>query len=160
MYDIYGISQNPDTKDYVMVLKNQYCKGCGEKYTNIGDKWCKPCHIKNADTISSKDEKIDDLVHEMQLKINHDTDKIFEWIPYNQFNKIKEISKDDSSILYTTTWDNGPLDYNYYDKKCTRETDKKVTLKCLFNSPNIINELINEVLNLFLYFYFFLFPQQ
>src|ERR1044072_8914860 len=98
MYDIYGLAQNPGTKDYVMVLKNQYCKGCGEKYTNFYCKWCKPCHIKNADTISSKDEIIDDLVHEMQLKINHYTDKIFEWIPYDQFNNIKEISKDDSSI--------------------------------------------------------------
>src|ERR1051325_8930305 len=101
MYDIYGIAQNPNTKDYVMILKNQYCKGCGEKYTDISIKWCKPCHIKNANTISSKDEKIDDLVQEMQLKINYSTDKIFEWIPYDQFNNIKEINKNDSFISYS-----------------------------------------------------------
>jgi|ERR1051325_5791378 hypothetical protein len=142
MGNIYGIAQNPGTKDYIMVLKNQYCKGCGEKYR---DKWCKPCHIKNADTISSKDEKIDDLVHEMQLKINYNTDKIFEWIPYDQFNNIKEINKDDSFILYSATWKDGPLDYIYYDKKWTRETGENVTLKCLLDSSSTINKLLNEV---------------
>jgi hypothetical protein len=144
MYDIlYGIAQNPDTKDYVMVLKNQYCKGCGEKYTAIRKKWCKPCHIKNANAISSsKNEKIDDLVQEMQLKINCDTDKIFEWIPYDQFNNIKEISKDDFSILYSTTWKNRPLEY--YNNKWMR-SDENVTLKCLLDSSSTINKLLNEV---------------
>ena len=41
---IYGISQNPDTKDYIMVLNNNSCcKECDEIYTKIYYKWCKPC---------------------------------------------------------------------------------------------------------------------
>ena len=29
---IYGISQNPVTKDYIIVLQNKYYKECGRKY--------------------------------------------------------------------------------------------------------------------------------
>ncbi|CAB5368972.1 unnamed protein product [Rhizophagus irregularis] len=37
-YKIYGISQNPDTMDYIIVFNNLYehnCKNCGEIYTDI-----------------------------------------------------------------------------------------------------------------------------
>jgi hypothetical protein len=48
---IYGIFQNPNTMDYILICKDEYdCKKCGEKYTNIYGKWCKPClmsHLKN-----------------------------------------------------------------------------------------------------------------
>ncbi|GBC28024.2 kinase-like domain-containing protein [Rhizophagus irregularis DAOM 181602=DAOM 197198] len=61
---LYGISQNPDTEDYILVLM-----------------W------------TSGNGKIDYFIQEMQLKINgHGYDDIvFEWIPYSQFNDIKEI---------------------------------------------------------------------
>ncbi|CAB4480346.1 unnamed protein product [Rhizophagus irregularis] len=36
---IYGISQHPDTKDYIMVLQDGYCEKCGEQYKYIKDKW-------------------------------------------------------------------------------------------------------------------------
>ena len=38
---VYGISQDPDTKDYIMVLQDEYCEKCGEEYTNAVYKWCK-----------------------------------------------------------------------------------------------------------------------
>ncbi|UZO27817.1 uncharacterized protein OCT59_020004 [Rhizophagus irregularis] len=37
--NIHGISQNPDTKDYIIVLQDIYCEKCGEKYTNERIKW-------------------------------------------------------------------------------------------------------------------------
>ncbi|CAB4489817.1 unnamed protein product [Rhizophagus irregularis] len=37
---IYGISQNPNTKDYIIVLQDVYCKECGEEYADVDDK-CK-----------------------------------------------------------------------------------------------------------------------
>ena len=145
MENIYGISQNLDTKDYIMVLKNQYCKKCGEKYTDIQKKWCKSCYIKNAS--KSKNEKINGLIQEMQLKMSDCKCSIlFEWIPYDQFNNISEISKDNFAILYLATWKNGPLNYNYKNKKSwNRESDKKVILKYLFKTSNAIDELLNKV---------------
>ena len=126
-----------------MVLKSQYCKKCDEKYTDIRCKWCKSCYIKNAG--KSKNEKIDSLIQEIQLKISNCYSIVFEWIPYNQFDDISEISKDDSAVLYLATWKDGPLDYNYWNKKWLRESSKKVTLKCLFNSSNIIDEFLDKV---------------
>ena len=35
---ILGISQNPDTKDYIIVLQDGYCEICGKIYTDIKNK--------------------------------------------------------------------------------------------------------------------------
>src|ERR1051325_5083688 len=94
--EIYGISQNPDTKDYIMVLKYHHCEMCGEQYTE--HKRCNQC--KNW---TSGNEKIDDIIKEIQgirlKKFKSDGIDIWnttlpEWIPYNQFNEIREIGKD------------------------------------------------------------------
>ncbi|CAB4439846.1 unnamed protein product [Rhizophagus irregularis] len=49
----YGMSQNPYTKDYILVLNEkylekyhkEYCNKCGEKYAIEIYKWCKSCQI-------------------------------------------------------------------------------------------------------------------
>jgi hypothetical protein len=95
---MYGMSQNPTTKDYIIVFNQGqdfkfFCDKCICKYTNAEYKWCKPCQInylkKNFTNWTSKNEQIDKLIQEMQLKINDCRDIIFEWVPYNQFIKIK-----------------------------------------------------------------------
>ena len=85
----------------------------------------------------------------MQSKINSYNDKVFEWIPYNQFDDIEEISKGDFATVYSAIWKDGPLDYNAKKDKWTRESDKNVTLKCFHGSQNITNEFLNEVCNLY-----------
>ena len=87
---IYGISQNPDTKDYIMVLEDVYCSG---------------------------NKKIDNIIQEMQLKIDNQTDLIYEWIPYNQFNDITERGKHIFATVYSAKWKDGPLEYNTNTKK-------------------------------------------
>ena len=67
---MYGISQNPDTSDYILVQNNS---------------------INLASWISGN-EKIDNFIQEMQLKINKYDDIVFEWIPYDQFSNIEEWS--------------------------------------------------------------------
>src|SRR5204862_148404 len=119
MVKIYGISQNPYTKDYIMVLQDVYYSG---------------------------NKKIDKLIHEMHLKINNRSDIVFEWIPYNQFDNIEEISKGDFATIQSATWKNGPLwYYDIYYGKYIRTSDKKVSLKWLHNSQNISNEILDEV---------------
>ena len=93
---------------------------------------------------TSGNKKIDDLIQEMQLKINnHQNDIVFEWIPFYHFNDIDEISKGDFATVYSAIWKDGPLHYGY--SKYTRTSNKKVALKCLHNSQNIINEFLSEV---------------
>ena len=81
----------------------------------------------------------------MQLRIDEYDDVIVEWIPYNQFNDIKEIGKDGFATVYSAIWKDGQLDYNYDKKEKERIPNKKVALKCLYNSQNITNEFLNEV---------------
>jgi hypothetical protein len=83
----------------------------------------------------------------MQLKIGDYDDKILEWIPYNQFDNIKEVSNNDLSTIYSAKWIGGPLSFDLCDKKYIRKSSKEVTLKCSHNLHNIdnIDKFLNEV---------------
>ncbi|EXX53831.1 Bck1p [Rhizophagus irregularis DAOM 197198w] len=145
---IFGISQNPDKEVYLLVFNDEYfdnyCEKCGNEYTSIYYKFCKQCeinHLKNNFTNwTSGNEKIDNLIQKMQLKINSYEDKIFEWIPYNEIVIIKELEN------YTLAmWEKGPLYYNTDDEKLVRKSCKKVYLKYLYNLQEITDEFLNEV---------------
>src|ERR1051325_5085193 len=146
---MYGISQNPDT-NYLIVLQDIYCEKCAEKYTNISIEWCRPCQLnylnKNHTIWTSGDETIDNLIQEMRLKIVYYADVVFEWIPYDQFNDIKEIGKDGPATIYSAIWKDGPLYYNSENNnnEYIRSQNKKVSLKYLHNSQNAVNEFLNE----------------
>ena len=149
---IYGISQNPDTKEYFMILDDKYieehCVKCDKSYTNIPNKWCKPCQIKeNFTNWTSGNEKIDNLIQETQLKINEPSDIIFEWIPYKNFDDINEINKYDFYTIYSAMWkEPGLLFWNYQNENYERLTYRiKVILKCFHNSQNINDDFLNEV---------------
>src|ERR1044072_3516148 len=102
MEDIYGISQNPVTKNYILILNTKnYCKKCSEKFTNMETRLCEPCQF-------SGNEKINDFIKEPS------SNKILKWIPHNQFNNIEEIGKGGFATIYSATWEN-----------------KTVALKCL-----------------------------
>jgi hypothetical protein len=121
------------------------CERCKGEYTNVKNQWCKSCQINNLKenftNWTSGNEKIDKFIQEMQLKINDYDEIIFEWIPYDQFNEIKEISNDN----YSAIWKDGPLIYIRTKKTYERCPDKIFTLKYLHNSQNFINEFLNEV---------------
>ncbi|GBB88961.1 hypothetical protein RclHR1_15590002 [Rhizophagus clarus] len=147
---IYGISQNSDTKDYILVFSKCFCEKCGDQYTDLWYRWCKPCQKnelkQNFANWSSGNKKIDEFIQEMQLNIESHYDIIVKWIPYNQFNDIKEVRKSDSATLSSAIWIDGPLRYDVDIYKYERIPDEKVVLKCLNNSQNIIsNELTNEI---------------
>ncbi|GES82301.1 kinase-like domain-containing protein [Rhizophagus clarus] len=126
---VYGISKNPDTKEYLMVFRNCFC----DDY-----KWCEPCKIDDFANWTSGNEKIDNYIQEMQLKIESDVSKMVKWIPYNQFKNITEISKSNSASMHSAIWLNVLLKYK------RKKANKEVTLKCLYNSQNMITELLTE----------------
>ncbi|GBC00038.1 hypothetical protein RclHR1_37180001, partial [Rhizophagus clarus] len=113
---LYGISRNPDTNDYILVFN-----------------W------------TSGNEEIDDFIQKRRLKVNDHKDVVFEWIPYIQFNKIKETGKNDNiAAVYSAIWNNGPLTYNQENNEYTRDSNKEVALKLLYDSQNSIEFVINE----------------
>ncbi|GBC07874.1 hypothetical protein RclHR1_07750001, partial [Rhizophagus clarus] len=119
---IYGMSQNSDTNDYILVQN---------KLINLIN-W------------TSENEKIDDFIQEMQLNIKDHSDIVFEWIPFSQFYEITKIGKGGFATIYSAIWKDGPI-YWDFKKNLTRDLNKKVALKCLNNTQNLTNELLNEI---------------
>ena len=146
------MSQNSNTKEYMIILHNKYfdkgfekyCVKCGKIYTDIQYKWCIPCQVEEN---TSGNEKIDNLIQEMQLKVNDERNIMFEWIPYNQFNDIREIGKGEFARIYSAKWKDGPLNYYFNKRKYIKDSNITVALKCLHNSQNISSEFFYEVRN-------------
>src|SRR5688572_14021404 len=117
------MSQIPNTKDYIIVFENGYhykqyekcgkCEKCEKEYIDESFEWCESCKISylkdNFTNWTSGNEHINKFIQERQLEVNHYDDIIFEWIPYNQFNDIKEMSRDKSAIICLAVWKDGPL---------------------------------------------------
>ncbi|GBB97029.1 hypothetical protein RclHR1_00290027 [Rhizophagus clarus] len=67
----------------------------------------------------------------------------FEWIPYDQFDDVKEISKNNLVISYSAMWKNGPLYWRSWNEY-KRVPYKTVVLKYLGNSQNITEKSLNK----------------
>ncbi|PKY32422.1 hypothetical protein RhiirB3_450595 [Rhizophagus irregularis] len=149
---IYGISQNPDTKYYTLcsmaLSRESRCQNCNVIiYANKTYKWCLTCQIsclkENFKNWASGNGIIDHFIQKKQLNISQPTDIVIEWIPYNQFNDIKEISNDNSISIHLAKWKDGPLEYNKDTNKYERNPNKAINLKFLLNTQ-VINEFLNE----------------
>ena len=116
-----------------------YCEECNKQ----ANQHCKICQLKYFKDGFSENKRIDNFIQEMQLKITSDT--MFEWIPYNQFDNIKEIGKNGFVTIYSAIWKDGSLKYNNDKEKYERIPNKEVALKLLHNSQNITNTFLNEV---------------
>ncbi|GES99360.1 kinase-like domain-containing protein [Rhizophagus clarus] len=120
---LYGISQNPNTNDYILIHNS---------FISLLN-W-------------SGNKKIDDFIKEMQFRISdYDDDIVFEWIPYDQFSNINKIGIGGFATVYSTIWKDGPLVYNKDKKGYERDPNRVIALKCLDNSQNISVEFLNEV---------------
>jgi hypothetical protein len=145
---MYGISQNPDTKDYIMILQNIYCEKCGEEeYTDLKFKWCTQCQLNylksNFTNWTSGNEKIDDFIQKIQLKAKSFY-YIIEWIPYNHFVDVKEIGKDyNNFIIYSAIWNEGLLYYNNDQEKLMRKSEQVTLIK--LNYFNEVDKFLNKV---------------
>ena len=88
-----------------MSSQSNKCKKCDKKNRNAYFIWCKLCQTnnfkKNFACWSSENKQIDGFIQERQLNISSPRDIIFEWIPYNQFDNIKEISKGDHATVHS-----------------------------------------------------------
>ncbi len=64
----------------------------------------------------------------MQLCIDNELDTIFEWVPYNQFDDVKEIRKSDFTSIYSSRRKDGPFHYDEDRLKLISPERKRRTL--------------------------------
>ena len=119
------------------------CEKCGEGYTNVEERWCEQCQIANFKKSfanwTSGSEILDDFIQEKQQEIHKPDNIIFEWIPYNHLNDIKEINND----LYSAIWnDDGPLYYCFRKREYVRKSGNQKVILEMYNSPNISNKFL------------------
>src|SRR6266542_689442 len=100
-YDFYyGITQDPKTKNYMVVL-NDICQKC--------NRICNAIHFQqNFDNWTSEDDNINKLIQDTQLSAHIYPSKALEWIPYDRFYDIKYIAKDE---VYRANWIDGFISY-------------------------------------------------
>ncbi|GBB91318.1 hypothetical protein RclHR1_18520001 [Rhizophagus clarus] len=143
-YEFYGITQNPDTKNYMMVLNNKYkkCKIC--------NKICNAIYFqqKFIDWTSGNDD-IDKFIQNTQLSVheNSEISHALEWIPYNKFQNIKYIAKDEFDEMYRANWINGYIEcWNDKNQNWERKGHNMfVYLKNLDTPISFAPEFINKI---------------
>ncbi|GBC08827.1 hypothetical protein RclHR1_08400005 [Rhizophagus clarus] len=138
-----GITQNPKTKIYIMVLYDE-CKKCNYACNAI-------CFQQNFVNWTSNNEIIDKFIQDTQL-LAHGKEfglfkKVLEWIPYDRLYDIKYIAKGGFGKVYRANWIDGYIINN--ESGCWNRYRYKenmfVALKSLNNSKNVTLEFINEI---------------
>ncbi|GES73321.1 kinase-like domain-containing protein [Rhizophagus clarus] len=133
-YEFYGITQDPKTKNYIMVLNNK-CKECNKN--------CNAMYFQQKfGNWTSGNDNIDKLIQVIQLSVHDDASKAFEWIPYDKFVNIKYIAENKS---YNANWIDGKVNcWNYYTQNWTRKDQNMfVNLKSLNNLNKLSLKSIN-----------------
>ena len=132
MNHCYGITQDPITKNFMIIIKNYTLDDLKRYITN---------HLLN----KSGNEVVDDFIRNAQinsgLKIN-----MMEFVPYNQFKDIKFITEVEFSKIYKATWIDGNIQgWNEREINFERSGLRKVVLKKLYNSENITSKELIKV---------------
>src|SRR6266496_2813172 len=98
-YKFYGITQDPKTKSYIVVLDYK-CGKC--------NKICNAVHFQqNFEYWTSGNNDIDKFIQDSQLLAHDNVEKALEWIPYDRFCNIKYIAKNKFKKVYRANWVDG-----------------------------------------------------
>ncbi|RGB34617.1 kinase-like domain-containing protein [Rhizophagus diaphanus] len=129
-YDIDKIFLNEGTK--------RICESCNQEC--LATLHCEHCvrnYLKaNFSNWTSGNDNIDNLIRECQMKAVSPR-LIPDWIPYNNFQNIKYLTKDGCSEIYTATWINGRYDeWDSKEQRLERHGRQDVVLKKLENVEN------------------------
>ncbi|GES77242.1 kinase-like domain-containing protein [Rhizophagus clarus] len=138
----HGITQNSETKRYMVVLDN-ICEKCN----NVCIASIFKLNFKNW---ASGDDHIDKFIRDAQLSTHDDYEvfkKALEWIPYKRFYDIEYIRKDEIDNIYIAKWLDGYIDKWDVEHRNWERKDQNifVILKSLGNPSNITSEFINKV---------------
>src|ERR1051325_10100406 len=139
--------------DYNKMVYNKgakrICENCQDEC--LATLFCEHCvrnYLKaNFENWTSGNNDIDKLIQECQMKAIQ-PDIIPEWIPYNNLQNIKYLTKGGFSEIYTASWIGGS--YNEWDskeKKLIRFGTGYVVLKQLENVESANRSWLEEVYN-------------
>ncbi|CAB4431361.1 unnamed protein product [Rhizophagus irregularis] len=139
-HKVYGITQDQETKNYMVVL-NDICEKC---YIA-----CNSIHFQRNfnNWTNSGNNDIDKFIQNSQLSAHNDIKKALEWIPYDRFYDIKYIAKGGFGKVYRAKWIDGYIDkWDDHNQDWKRKYQNMVVaLKSLNNSKNVTLEFMNEI---------------
>jgi hypothetical protein len=126
------------------------CENCNQKC--LATLYCEYCvrnYLKaNFSNWTSGNNDIDNLIKNCQMEV-FSPNAIIEWIPYNNLQNIKYLTKGGFSKIYTSKWIDG--EYEEWDSKeqqLIRSRTYNVILKELENVENASQSWFEEVCNL------------
>ncbi|GBB83121.1 hypothetical protein RclHR1_00010003 [Rhizophagus clarus] len=111
------------------------CENCNQEC--LATTYCEHCirnYLKtNFSNWTSENDVIDILIQEYQMQ-TFVPDNIIEWIPYDNFKKIKYLTEGGCSEIYTATWIDGHfIEWDSKDQQLKRFGKQGVILKRLEN---------------------------
>ncbi|EXX55883.1 Ipl1p [Rhizophagus irregularis DAOM 197198w] len=111
------------------------CESCNQKC--LATLYCEYCvrnYLKeNFSNWTSGNYDIDNLIQKCQMEALA-PDMVVEWIPYNNLQNIKYLTKGGFSEIYTADWINGGYEeWNFGKKQLKRDGTSKIILKKLEN---------------------------
>ncbi|RGB42332.1 hypothetical protein C1646_662318 [Rhizophagus diaphanus] len=136
---LYGITQDPESKNYMMVLNDE----CNKCYYACNA----PIFQNNFKNWSSGNNDIDKLIQDTQLSAHENAGNALEWIPYDKLHNIKHIAKDEFGKIYEANWIDGLIDkWDDENQNWKRYNQNMfVNLKILNTPENLTLEFINKI---------------
>jgi len=152
---LYAIKQLNKDFNYLKVLYNEgtkrICEDCQDECLAI--EYCEHCvrnYLKtNFSKWTSGNNDVDDLIQKCQMETIH-PNTIVEWIPFNNLQNIKYLTRGGYSEIYTAKWVGGRYDeWDFKEKRLKRFGDQLVVLKKLENVENASRGWLEEVFTVF-----------
>ncbi|CAB4439868.1 unnamed protein product [Rhizophagus irregularis] len=142
-HKFFGITQNPETNNYMMVLNNK-CIKCNYICNAINFQ-------QNFENWTSSNDNIDKFIQDTQLSVHENYEvfkKALEWISYDRLYDIKYITKGGFGKIYKANWIDGYIDkWDEYNQNWKRNNKNMViALKSLNNSKDVTLKFMNEIM--------------
>ena len=126
------------------------CENCNQEcLATLFCEYCVRNYLKaNFSNWTSGNDDIDNLIQKCQLE-SLEPEKIVEWIPYNNLQDVKYLTKGGFSEIYTAVWIDGRHDeWNIKEQELKRVGSQDVILKKLENVENASQSWFEEVCEL------------
>ncbi|GES87494.1 kinase-like domain-containing protein [Rhizophagus clarus] len=135
-HKLYGVTQDPETKYYMVVL-DDICEKCNHVCNMIR-------YQRDFKNWTSGNNDIDKFIQDSQ---HGNIINVLEWIPYNRFCDIEYIAKGGFGKVYKANWIDGCIDNrDDVNQNWKRKNQNMfVALKILHNSKNVTSEFMNEI---------------
>ncbi|CAG8831415.1 29264_t:CDS:2, partial [Gigaspora margarita] len=131
--NLYGITQDPSTLEYMLVEPTSVCDGClSNVLVNEFSNW------------TSGNLQIDKFIRDAQCSSTYV--KYPEWIPYDSLSEIKFINRGGFGVVYSAKWNKGVKCFSVIDgdKYHTRSEPCAVALKQLNGEKDTVHLFLKE----------------